>query len=185
MGALYRVADAVRPGQTDPGTVSGPRLLARTWRMSTPVAVPRAGRGRHRRADRGGAGARGPRRAEVLTDALAPDGDPDTAPAAAARTARLTGLLDLAWTEDAARLRARVLGGVGNVVLTGQEEGAYQRTVGRLNGMLGARVGRRPVRLLSPVSAPAAARPEPPGWLTPADRYRVAALWAAAPAGHR
>jgi len=27
LGALYRVADAVRPGQTDPETSSGPRLL--------------------------------------------------------------------------------------------------------------------------------------------------------------
>ena len=136
LGALYRVADAVRPGQTDPETSSGPRLLGPGGAYEhTPLRFHELAAG-DVDALTGAARALGdPRRGEVLTDALAPDGDPDTAAAAVARTAQLTGLLDLAWTEDAARLRGRVLGGVGDVVLTGQEEAAYQRTVGRLNGM--------------------------------------------------
>jgi len=95
LGALYRVADAVRPGQTDPGTVSGPRLLGPDGASEHAPLQFYELAARDVDALTGAARALGgPRRVEVLTDALAPDGDPDTAPAAVARTARLTGC----WT---------------------------------------------------------------------------------------
>ena len=48
---------------------------------------------------------------------------------------RLHGLLDLAWTADAQLLYDRIKYSTGDVVLTLAEEGAYQRTVDRLNAM--------------------------------------------------
>lgn len=69
---------------------------------------------------------------------------PDPAAGLVSLVARVAGLLDLAWTEDAELLRARLEHRVGDVVLTGAEEAAYQRTVTRLNGMwaLGSSVDR-------------------------------------------
>jgi hypothetical protein len=48
---------------------------------------------------------------------------------------RLHGLLDLAWTDDVQLLYDRINGTTGNVMLTPEEEAAYQRTVDRLNAM--------------------------------------------------
>jgi len=47
----------------------------------------------------------------------------------------VAGLLDLAWTADAELPQARLQPATGDVVLTGTEGAAYQRTVTRLNGM--------------------------------------------------
>jgi len=71
-----------------------------------------------------------PARGEDVTATLEQAGGPD---AAAALAARLSGLLDLAWTPDAEQLRARLAGAAGDVVLTRPEEAAYQRTATRLN----------------------------------------------------
>jgi len=54
------------------------------------------------------------------------------------RIARVAGLLDLEWTQDADVLHARLSAGDGrggDVVLTDAEEAASQRTAERLNRM--------------------------------------------------
>ncbi len=71
-----------------------------------------------------------PRTFEPLQQA----GGPAQAAATVRLTARLSGLLNLAWTQDADLLRVRIAGATADVVLTDDEEDGYQRTVSRLNG---------------------------------------------------
>jgi len=71
---------------------------------------------------------------EHITAGLEQAGGPAQAAATVRLTARLSGLLNLASTQDADLLRARIAGATADVVLTDEEEDAYQRTVSRLNG---------------------------------------------------
>jgi hypothetical protein len=145
--ALRRVADTVRPTQTDPDTATGPRLLGPDGRYEhVPLRFVRL-----RAADidalSAAAAALGkPVRSEAVSDALRLHAvyraldrqfpDPDTA--LVALVARVAGVLDLEWTHDAELLRAR-LGqldtAAGDVVLTAAEETAYQRVITRFNRM--------------------------------------------------
>jgi len=144
LAALYRVAHTITSGQTDPES-GGPRVLAPDGRYEhTPLRF-------HDLAEadvaalNDAAGALGdPGRGEDVTAALEQAGGPAQAAATVSIAARLSGLLDLAWTQDADLLRARIVGATEDVVLTGEEEAAYQRTVSRLNGMwaLGSGVDR-------------------------------------------
>lgn len=140
----YRVAHTITSGQTDPES-GGPRVLAPDGRYEhTPLRF-------HDLAEadvaalNDAAGTLGdPGRGEDVTAALEQAGGPAQAAATVSIAARLSGLLDLAWTQDADLLRARIVGATEDVVLTGEEEAAYQRTVSRLNGMwaLGSGVDR-------------------------------------------
>jgi len=145
--ALRRVADTVRPTQTDPDTATGPRLLGPDGRYEhVPLRFVRL-----RAADidalSAAAAALGkPVRSDAVSDALRLHAvhraldrqfpDPDTA--LVALVARVAGVLDLEWTHDAELLRAR-LGqldtAAGDVVLTAAEETAYQRVITRFNRM--------------------------------------------------
>jgi len=147
--ALRRVADTVRPTQTDPDTATGGRLLGPDGRYEhVPLRFVRL-----RTADidalSAAAAALGETvRSEEITDALrlhaghqAQDRRfPDPVAALVALVARVAGVLDLEWTRDAELLRAR-LGqlaaddAAGDVVLTAAEEAAYQRVVTRFNQM--------------------------------------------------
>jgi len=145
--ALRRVADTVRPTQTDPDTSTGPRLLGPDGQYEhVPLRFIRV-----RAADidalSAAAAALGePVRTEAVTDALrlhaghrAQDREfPDPDAALVALVARVAGVLDLEWTADAEVLRARLdqpVDAAGDVVLTAAEETAYQRVVTRFNRM--------------------------------------------------
>jgi len=134
LGALRRVADAVRPTQTDPDTDRGPRVLGPDGRYEhVPLRFLQLWA-----ADVGALAAAAealgdPARGEEVTAALEQAEGPAAAAAAVALAARLSGLLGLAWTGDAELLRARLAGVAGDAVLTGEEEDAYQRTATRCN----------------------------------------------------
>jgi len=145
--ALRRVADTVRPTQTDPDTATGGRLLGPDGRYEhVPLRFVRV-----RAADvdalSAAAAALGePVRTEAVSDALrlhagyrAQDrAFPDPDAALVALVARLAGVLDLEWTRDTELLRARLgqpVGAGGDVVLTAAEETAYQRVITRFNQM--------------------------------------------------
>jgi len=144
--ALRRVADTVRPTQTDPDTATGPRLLGPDGRYEhVPLRFIRV-----RAADidalSAAAAALGePVRTEAVTDALRlhaghrPQDQqfPDPDAALVALVARVAGVLDLEWTRHAELLRARLEQPVdaGDVVLTAAEETAYQRVITRFNRM--------------------------------------------------
>jgi len=145
--ALRRVADTVRPTQTDPDTTTAGRLLGPDGRYEhVPLRFVRV-----RTADidalSAAAAALGePVRTEAVTDALRLHAghrprdrafpDPDTA--LVALVARVAGVLDLEWTPDVELLHARLdrpLDAAGDVVLTATEETAYQRVITRFNRM--------------------------------------------------
>ncbi len=145
--ALRRIADTVRPTQTDPETATGGRLLGPDGRYEhVPLRFVRV-----RAADvdalSAAAAALGePVRSEAVSDALrlhaghrAQDrAFPDPDAALVALVARLAGVLDLEWTRDTELLRARLeqpVDTAGDVVLTAVEETAYQRVVTRFNRM--------------------------------------------------
>ncbi len=145
--ALRRVADTVRPTQTDPDTWTGGRLLGPDGRYEhVPLRFVRV-----RAADidalSAAAAALGePVRTEAVTDALRLHAGhrpqdrqfPNPDAALVALAARVAGVLDLEWTRDAELLRARLdrpLGAAGDVVLTAAEETAYQRVITRFNRM--------------------------------------------------
>ena len=144
--ALRRVADTVRPTQTDPDTATGGRLLGPDGRYEhVPLRFVRV-----RAADidalSAAAAALGePVRTEAVTDALRlhaghrPQDQqfPDPDAALVALVARVAGVLDLEWTRHAELLRARLEQPVdaGDVVLTAAEETAYQRVITRFNRM--------------------------------------------------
>lgn len=146
MQALRRVADTVRPTQTDPDTWTGGRLLGPDGRYEhVPLRFVRL-----RAADidvlSAAAAALGePVRTEAVTGALQLHAGhrpqdrefPDPDAALVALVARVAGVLDLEWTRDAELLRARLEQpvGAGDVVLTAAEETAYQRVVTRFNRM--------------------------------------------------
>jgi len=146
--ALRRVADTVRPTQTDPETTTGGRLLGPDGQYEhVPLRFVRV-----RAADidalSAAAAALGqPVRSEAVSEALRLHAghrvqdrqfpDPDTA--LVALVARVAGVLDLEWTRDAELLRARLgrpVDAGGDVVLTAAEEtAAYQRVITRFNRM--------------------------------------------------
>jgi len=146
--ALRRVADTVRPTQTDPDTAPGGRLLGPDGRYEhVPLRFVRV-----RVADIDALSAVAaelgePVRTEAVSDALrlhaghrAQDRQfPDPDAALVALVARVAGVLDLEWTRDAELLRARLGQSVdaagGDVVLTAAEEVAYQRVITRFNRM--------------------------------------------------
>ncbi len=145
--ALRRVADTVRPTQTDPGTATGGRLLGPDGRYEhVPLRFVRV-----READidalSSAAAALGkPVRTEAVSDALrlhaghrALDREfPDPDAALVALVAPVAGVLDLEWTRDTELLRARLdqpVDAAGDVVLTAAEETAYQRVMTRFNRM--------------------------------------------------
>jgi len=145
--ALRRVADTVRPTQTDPDTTTGPRLLGPDGRYEhVPLRFVRLGSADIDALSAAAAALGEPVRTEAVTDALRLHAghraldrkfpDPDTA--LVALVARVAGVLDLEWTHDAELLRAR-LGqldtAAGDVVLTAAEETAYQRVITRFNRM--------------------------------------------------
>jgi len=145
--ALRRVADTVRPTQTDPETTSGGRLLGPDGRYEhVPLRFVRV-RGADIVALCAAAAALGePARSEAVTDALRlhaghrpqDRGFPDPMASLVALVARVAGVLDLEWTGDAELLRARLeqpVDAAGDVVLTAVEETAYQRVVTRFNRM--------------------------------------------------
>jgi len=145
--ALRRIADTVRPTQTDPDMTTAGRLLGPDGRYEhVPLRFVRL-----RSADidalSAAAAALGqPLRSEAVSEALrlhaghrAQDRkfpDPDTA--LVALVARVAGVLDLEWTRDAELLHARLDqpgDAAGDVVLTAAEETAYQRVITRFNRM--------------------------------------------------
>jgi len=144
--ALRRVADTVRPTQTDPDTATGGRLLGPDGRYEhVPLRFVRV-----RAADVGALSAAAaalgkPARTEAVSDALrlhaghrALDREfPDPDAALVALVAPVAGVLDLEWTRHAELLRARLEQPVdaGDVVLTAAEETAYQRVITRFNRM--------------------------------------------------
>jgi len=145
--ALRRVADTVRPTQTDPGTATGGRLLGPDGRYEhVPLRLVRV-----READidalSSAAAALGkPVRTEAVSDALrlhaghrALDREfPDPDAALVALVAPVAGVLDLEWTRDTELLRARLgrpVDAAGDGVLTAAEETAYQRVMTRFNRM--------------------------------------------------
>ncbi len=145
--ALRRVADTVRPTQTDPDTSTGPRLLGPDGRYEhVPLRFVRV-RAADIAALYAAAAALGePARSKAVSDALqmhaghraADRRFPDPVAALVALVARVAGVLDLEWTEDAELLRARLdqpVHAAGDVVLTPAEETAYQRLVTRFTGM--------------------------------------------------
>ncbi len=145
--ALRRVADTVRPTQTDPDTWTGGRLLGPDGRYEhVPLRFIRV-RATDVDALSAAAAALGePVRTEAVTDALrlhaghrAQDREfPDPDAALAALAARVAGVLDLEWTRDTELLHARLeqpVDAAGDVVLTAAEETAYQRVVTRFNRM--------------------------------------------------
>jgi len=145
--ALRRVADTVRPTQTDPETATGGRLLGPDGRYEhVPLRFVRV-----RAADvdalSAAAAALGePVRSEAVIEALRLHAGhraldrafPDPDAALVALVARVAGVLDLEWTRDAELLRARLeqpVAAAGDVVLTAAEETAYQRVITRFNRM--------------------------------------------------
>ncbi len=145
--ALRRVADTVRPTQTDPDTWTGGRLLGPDGRYEhVPLRFIRV-RATDVDALSAAAAALGePVRTEAVTDALrlhaghrAQDRKfPDPDVALVALVARVAGVLDLESTRDTELLRARLdqpVAAAGDVVLTAAEETAYQRVITRFNRM--------------------------------------------------
>ena len=145
--ALRRVADTVRPTQTDPDTAPGGRLLGPDGRYEhVPLRFVRV-----RVADIDALSAVAaelgePVRTEAVSDALrlhaghrAQDRKfPDPDVALVALVARVAGVLDLESTRDTELLRARLdqpVAAAGDVVLTAAEETAYQRVITRFNRM--------------------------------------------------
>jgi len=146
--ALRRVADTVRPTQTDPDTSTGPRLLGPDGRYEhVPLRFVRVRAADIEALCAAAAALGNPARSEAVTDALqmhaahrAQDRRfPDPVAALVALVARVAGVLDLEWTTDAELLRARLEPAAGDtagdVVLTPAEETAYQRLVTRFTGM--------------------------------------------------
>ncbi len=147
--ALRRVADTVRPTQTDPDTGTGGRLLGPDGRYEhVPLRFVRVRVADINALSAAAAALGEPVRTEAVTDALRlhaghraqdrafPDPDPDAA--LVALVARVAGVLDLEWTPDAEVLRARLgqpVDAGGDVVLTAAEETAYQRVITRFNRM--------------------------------------------------
>ena len=152
--ALRRVADAVRPTQTNPDTwTTGGRQLGPDGRYEhTSLRFLRVRTADVAALSAAAAALGEPVRSEEVDEALRMHAahraaDPRAADPVAglvALVARVAGLLDLAWTEDAELLRARLESAVGDVAFTPGEEAAYQRTVTRLNRMwaLGSAVDR-------------------------------------------
>jgi len=142
--ALRRVADTVRPTQTNPEAWTGGRVLRPDGRYEhTPLRFIRL-RAADVAALSAAAAALGePVRSDEVAEALRMHAahrpvDPraaDPVTGLVSLVSRVAGLLDLAWTEDAELLRARLEHTAGDVVLTVAEEAAYQRTVTRLNGI--------------------------------------------------
>jgi len=142
--ALRRVADTVRPTQTNPEAWTGGRVLRPDGRYEhTPLRFIRL-RAADIAALSAAAAALGePVRSDEVAEALRMHAahrpvDPraaDPVTGLVSLVSRVAGLLDLAWTEDAELLRARLEHTAGDVVLTVAEEAAYQRTVTRLNGI--------------------------------------------------
>jgi len=142
--ALRRVADTVGPTQTDPETSTGGRVLGPDGRYEhTPLRFVRL-RAADIAALSAAAAALGePVRSEAVSDALHLNAhhrnpDPNIAdPVAAlvALVARVAGLMDLAWTEDTELLGAQLELAADEVILTAEQEAAYQRTTARINGM--------------------------------------------------
>jgi len=139
---LRRVADAVRPTQTDPGTFAGPRLLGPDGRYEhVPLRFVRVSAADVDALSAAAAALGEPVRSAAVTDALHLHagyraGDRGFRDPVAALVARV---LDLEWTRDAELLRARLEPAVANtvgdaavdVVLTRADETAYQRVVTR------------------------------------------------------
>jgi len=145
--ALRRVADTVRPTQTDPDTTTGPRLLGPDGRYEhVPLRFVRLGSADIDALSAAAAALGEPVRTEAVTDALrlhaghrAQDRKfPDPYVALVALVARVAGVLDLESTRDTELLRARLdqpVAAAGDVVLTAAEETAYQRVITRFNRM--------------------------------------------------
>lgn len=142
--AVRRIADTIRPTQTDPDTSAGPRLLGPDGRYEhVPLRFVHLRAGDVQALSAAAAALGGPVRSEEVTDALEahaghrrPDrAVPDPVAALVALVARLAGVLDLAWTEDCELLRARIEPAPSDVTLSAAEEAAYQRTVTRISGM--------------------------------------------------
>jgi hypothetical protein len=141
LGAVQRIWAALKPTQRPADDAACPgRLLAPDGRYEhiplTPVELDDgdlAVLGRTARAL--GTAPRWSLLAEAL-DAAVTIG-PHTTPAALVEAiARLHGVLDLELTDDARALLPRLrASSVGDVVLTGAEEAAYNRTVDRINTM--------------------------------------------------
>lgn len=151
--ALRRVADTVRLTQTNPDTWAGVRVLGPDGRYEhTPLRFVRLWRADIAALSAVAAALGEPVRSEEVAEALrmhaahrpADPRAPDPVAGLVSLVARVAGLLDLAWTEDAELLRARLQPTTQDVVLTVAEEAAYQRTVTRLNSMwaLGSGVDR-------------------------------------------
>jgi hypothetical protein len=145
LAAFEHIWAAVRPTQ---GRVGGPRPLGPDGRYEhtplAPVTVHTedlAVLGAAAAALGAGVSRHDPMIENVLLEFVRIDrGRAETAADVVDEVARLHGLLDLAWTDDAQLLHNRLAAAsagvsTADVVLTPAEEAAYRRTVDRINAM--------------------------------------------------